>query len=308
MSNTRHRRCVHRHWALLVALVAAVASARFFVQVCPMRAGNPLTEQHGKSQATGEDYCLKDLSWKHANVHYDSRHTPTPAPFKVTLKTEGLWAVELVVKDAATNIRKARRFVMYHKDTDVAISERAHVKLTSAGNDGNLKPGDRELWQTSTNQKITANWDKVFQDKETGRWLEPITRAGVHGLEASYDQRVSTTIGDITPGGNPHVDGICRFDVKLTSTTGADHIWPEWRAVKKDGVGRGVPTRIEGIPAVTLDEDVYLVNGHFYSLAVQAYNVYGDRRARQVTFGVDVTPPELVDWGIERDGEKMLVS
>ena len=83
----------------------------YFLQVCPMRAGAVLTEQHGNDHL-GEEYCLKDQSWKHANVHFDSRHTPTPAPFTVTLKKEGLWAVELIVKDAATNIRKARRLVM----------------------------------------------------------------------------------------------------------------------------------------------------------------------------------------------------
>ena len=270
-----------------------------------MRAGDTLTEHFGLTDGVAN--CLDGRQWDHTDVHFTGEHVATPGVAAVTLTKEGLWAVQLVVQDAAGNRRTARRFVMYHASSQIEVSKRAELLLTSAGDNGRLRHDDSELWQTQSSTGVTATWDGLFAAPATKGWLNPSDRVGVPGLEPGYDQRDGQAVNDVRPSGTPNNEGVTLFTVQLLCTSGADDIWPESLKVTAAGVQpTSVPHAIEGVPSTQLAEEVAFVNGHFYNLIVRAHDTYSNSVERAVTVGVDVTPPELVNWGIQRDGEQML--
>ena len=283
------------------------------VEACPMKLGVPiLTEQRG-DRPDETPYCLDLAIYEKSNPHTDGDQ-PVPGPTSWTVTDDGdtatLWSFVLVVKDAADNVRKARRLVIVDTDPQVTVSDRNTILITSAGDNGVIPFEARELWQTS-NQGYNATWSGVFSDHRTSHWLSPITRDGVSDLTSAYDQPDSFAV---PVAGTPNEDGAVAFYSHLECLD-CDYTAEGDDAATEAILNNASPMSLDadtGRPPLRLQvpgSSVLLENGHHYQLHVRADNIFGaTTRTASLPFGVDVTPPDVGDFHIFRDGETGLTA
>lgn len=284
--------------------------AFYEIEACPMKRGVPvLTEQRG-ARSDGSEYCLDLAIYKKSDPHSHGNQ-PVPGPKTWTVTNEGdvatLWSFVLVVKDAADNVRKARRLILVDQNPRVAVSERKAVLVTSAGEQGTVPFEARELWQTS-NAGLTATWDGVLNDHRTAHWLKATTREGVSDLTAGYDQPAGTKINVL---GTPNEDGIVTFhtyleclDCDFTPDGDADAV--KAALAKAAPLPRDPATSRPPLHQTLATE---LQNGHHYRFHVRGDNVFGaSAHQASIPFGVDVTQPDVTDFHVVNDEEPGLTA
>jgi hypothetical protein len=209
----------------------------------------------------------------------------------------GLYVVVLSVKDKAMNNRDARRFVLFDPNPAVTVSPVKHVKVTSAGNNGNNVNAGDELWQ-ATNGKFTMDWEGVFSDRENRQWLKPI-RAHVPAIGAAYDEPANSKISKV--GTTPHTAaGITKYQWSLRSKTAAT---PGGFDAAQD------PLAAPLAETMTLN-NLNLAEGHLWTFSIEAWNIFGEagssttgKVVRTVDFLVDTTAPDVVIQGLEANGQ-----
>lgn len=265
-----------------------------------------LTEQQGV-RADGSPYCLGPFQHnKGARLewHIGDSIGP-PAPLTIVVPEDRMWAFELAVYDAAGNVRKVRHLSLVDTAPTVTVSGSQPVLISSAGNQGATPPDARELWQTSTDMSYSVTWAGVFSDHKNEPWLKPVTRDGVHELEEEYDHvslAVPVPVGQLNVFGVPNQLGLTRFETRLVCIScqeeGDEAPWADAQG-----------TTPGSVPPVSEYVERDLGNGNWFRFEVRASNVFGVTAvAMAEPFGVDITPPELVDFSLEKHGEKGLAA
>lgn len=213
-------------------------------------------------------------------------------PESFTLPAPGLYVVVLHAFDKAMNVRDARRFVLYDNNPAVTVSNVKHVKVTSAGNNGNPVNSGDELWQ-ATNGKFTMDWEGVFSDRENRQWYKPI-RAHFPAIGKAYDEPESSKISEV--GTAAHTDaGITKYQWSLRSQTAAT---PNDYSTLRNPLSAPLAEKL------TLN-NLNLPEGHLWTFSIEAWNIFGEagtstvgKAIKTVDFLVDTTAPDVEIEGL----------
>lgn len=198
---------------------------------------------------------------------------------------------------------------------------------------GNVPSGARELWQWN-DTFVHVSWKNMFSSRS-----EPYLNAirGVHGLKEEYDDSMVCGPAACPPAsanilrrkGIPNYHGITKYEIAITSSTGGKDVIPKWTLVPFQG-GPGEQTahveevrdfeKATGKPASQMliaiegthegDPDLFMENkienGHVYNIEIRATEPFGNQLIKRTQLRIDITPPEILKLGLEKDGEQEL--
>ena len=250
----------------------------------PIPAGGISHHASGISQFIVELLRVAPLDKSTLKMNYPSLITATKGPSEsfadITLPDEpALYAVALEVHDAAGNVGRARRFVLYDNSSTVALFGDKHLRSVTASSQTNY------TWQT--HHGLTCfNW--------TGRYyntyhlnvnlLSAIKSAD--SITVDYDQ----TTGLMPISGTPNIDGIVRFDYtrKLNNQS--------YQPYKTVG----------NFFSQSFCEDLRPSDGQSYTFKIKPIDINSRYLTEEYVLHVDRSPPDIDNIWLMKDGYRQL--
>ena len=215
------------------------------------------------------------------------------------LPTEGLYSVVLTARDYTGNTRRARRLILYVKNSSVEVSSLHPLRypLSVATVSGNR-------WQTTANNKILIDWTSHFYNTYlvNHHLLKPINPFHAH-IDSAYDQQAITlNVNGIPPLSLLNIksfNGIVAM--KYSVTRGV---------VAKRPLDSSFITIVDKSSGTSLQQNFTIPtstkNGDNIFVWLMAIDAFGSFTVDKALLSIDSSQPEINDLWLERDGVSQL--
>ncbi|XP_053381645.1 uncharacterized protein LOC123528459 [Mercenaria mercenaria] len=207
-------------------------------------------------------------------------HTQTTLTLNLTSDSPRLYSVNLEVKDAADNVRQARRFVLYDSTTNITSRPDKPFTVSSASMASNY------TWQTHHND-ICLNWtDHFYNQFYMDNLLLGKINSAAHGLITGiYEQQT----GLLPVNGTSNVHGIVQYKFSWSLD--------------------GVISPIIVVPKL-LDQlychSLHLKDGQTYILNIEAIDIVNNTLSENRTVFIDRSVPHINNIWLMKNGIKRL--
>ena len=217
---------------------------------------------------------------------YNTTADETDFDFELPQTGEAMmYSIVLTTLDVAGNYRMARRFVIYDNTSYLALdTDQYNLNPISAN------PATDYLWQVS-HDPIIVDWQEYFYNvhHKHFNFLLPIREdSKMTGIYEQIDEPIPVT-------GTPNVHGIVTFMYQY------DHTSP---SVNKSVPFQKVPNVLDQQVTIT---DLHLSDGDTVDVTVLAIDIMNNTIDDSFRMHIDASPPELLNLGLSKDGEKIFV-
>ena len=196
-----------------------------------------------------------------------------------------MYAVVLTTLDHAGNYRMARRFVIYDNVSYLALDSDEHSLRPISAN-----PATDYLWQLS-HDPIIVDWQEYFYNihHKQFNFLLPIREDSK--MTGIYEQEDAP----IPVSGTPNVHGITTFLYRYDQSS---------PFINKSVDFQEVANVLD--QQVTIS-DLSLSDGDTVDVTVLAIDIMNNTLHDSFHMYIDSTPPELINLGLSKDGDKVFV-
>ena len=250
----------------------------------PIPAGGTSRHASGISKFIVELLRVAPLDKSTLKMSYPSlitkRKGPSESFVDITLPDEpALYAVALEVHDAAGNVGRARRFVLYDNSSTVGLFGDKHLWSVTASSQTNY------TWQTH-HGRTCFNWTGRYYNDEHLRTNLIGTINSEDSITTDYDQ----TTGPMPISGTPNIHGIVRFD----------YTW------KLNNQSYQPYKTLGNFFSQSFCEDLRPSDGQTYTFQIKPIDINSRYLTEEYVLYVDRSPPDIDNIWLVKDGYRQL--